>query len=537
MLDDSVRIAPGSLAGRAVSVAQPAEALPAEGYVLTLTAGPGPVIVSAMPGDDRARARAEATLQQLAAAGDPLPALRVTDWPELEWRGVVEGFYGEPWSHRDRLGFFAFAERVKLNDYVYAPKSDPYHRERWAEPYPDDELARIRELVAAASDHGVRFTYAIAPALSMRFADADEHRALHAKAAQLWSAGVRRFALLFDDVPYELGEADADVFGGGQAGSGAAHGEACARFQREFLSPLGVADRLLVCPTDYAGVADSPYRAAFAARLPEDALVYWTGADIVVGSITRADIDAARLSYRRDIVLWDNFPVNDFDPSRLFLGPLTGRTGDLAGSGLRGISANPMIPAAPSRFALASVADWAWDPAGYDPDRSARVAGGVVAGSQSGTLRPLVDACSAWPPSASFDGEAEGLAAAALGGDLEALDRLEERLRRLSGPAELAGGGQLGDRLADQLSPWLAAARCEAEDALDACAALRAFLTGPDAVRADGTPRTAELSSAAPAAQQTGIPVPAEAPRPRVIRPIVDAFLAGVRELVSDRSR
>jgi hypothetical protein len=50
----------------------------------------------------------------------------------------------------------------------------------------------------------------------------------------------------------------------------------------------------------------------------------------VVGAIRREDIDRAADSYQRHVVLWDTFPVNDFDPSRLFLGPLTGRTTDVA---------------------------------------------------------------------------------------------------------------------------------------------------------------------------------------------------------------
>src|SRR5688572_32557621 len=40
--------------------------------------------------------------------------------------------------------------------------------------------------------------------LTMRFADDADHRALAAKTAALWDAGVESFALFFDDVPTEL---------------------------------------------------------------------------------------------------------------------------------------------------------------------------------------------------------------------------------------------------------------------------------------------------------------------------------------------
>src|SRR5690606_10112739 len=103
----------------------------------------------------------------------------------LERIGVVEGFYGAPWSFEERLDFFRWAAGAGLEEYLYAPKDDPFHRARWQDPYPEDELARLTELVAGAADAGIRFTYAIHPGLTMRFADDADHAALAAKARQL----------------------------------------------------------------------------------------------------------------------------------------------------------------------------------------------------------------------------------------------------------------------------------------------------------------------------------------------------------------
>ena len=318
----------------------------------------------------------------------------------LPWRGIVEGFYGEPWSFDERIRMFGFAASVGLDRYLYAPKSDPWHRERWREPYPDDEAARLGALARAAEAAGVQFSYAISPGLSMRYADDADHRALAAKCRQLWDAGVRSFALLFDDVPYELqSDADRARFGDGAEATGRAHGHTAARFRDGFLAQHGLIEPLVFCPTDYAGVAHSPYRAGLAAELPPDARILWTGADIVVAEVSRDDVVRAVESYGRQVILWDNFPVNDFDRSRLFLGPLTGRTTDAEGSGLLGIAANPMVEAAASRFALSSVGDWALDPSGYDPRDAAGRAFERVAPDAPG-LRTLVEACSAWPPSA-----------------------------------------------------------------------------------------------------------------------------------------
>jgi len=49
-------------------------------------------------------------------------------------RGVIEGFYGPPWSHQDRLDMIRFMGRVGMNMYFYGPKDDPFHREKWREP-------------------------------------------------------------------------------------------------------------------------------------------------------------------------------------------------------------------------------------------------------------------------------------------------------------------------------------------------------------------------------------------------------------------
>lgn len=390
----------------------------------------------------------------------------------LRRRGIVEGFYGPPWTHAERVAMLRFAGRVGLNEYLYAPKNDPYHRDRWREPYPDSELSELSELARVAEECGVRFVVAIAPALTMRFADPEEHEVLAAKARQVLDAGAPDVALLFDDVPLELADAaDVAVFGDGGYGAGAAHGETCARFARDVLGHA-----LEMCPTDYAGVAPSPYRAGLAARLPEDALVMWTGADIVVGSVTREDIDAAAAAFGRRLLLWDNYPVNDFDRSRLFLGPLQGRSTDVAGSALDGVLANPMVEAAPSQLPLAAIAEWAAEPERYDPDAAAERAIALIAGEDAERLAPLVKACSSWPPSAPQSPEIDALMSDALAGDEAARARLAAAGARLA--AVDAAPGFLGDAL----RPWIDAATDAGRAIMLACEALD---------RADGGDRSA----------------------------------------------
>lgn len=149
--------------------------------------------------------------------------------------------------------------------------------------------------------------------------------------------------------------------------------------------------------------------------------------------------------------------VNDFDRARLFLGPLTGRTTQLSGSALAGISANPMIRTAPSQLPLATVADYAWHPGGYDPPSAARALA-AVAGVDAAALRPLVTACSAWPPSAPQTPNLSMMMAAVLAGG--PTGRLSTAFAEMaSAPARIVDPAS---RLTEALGPSLSASAATA---------------------------------------------------------------------------
>ncbi len=277
--------------------------------------------------------------------------------------GVIEGFYGLPWTHEERLDLIAFCGRHGLNTWVHAPKDDPYHRARWREPYPDDELARFAELAAAADRNGVRLVWSVAPGLDVCCSRDSELAALLAKCDQLRSVGVRSFQLLWDDIEHELHcREDEQGFGGAERPSAAAH----AAFSNLVARELEQDGPLVVCPTGYAGTEETSYRRVLRASLDPGVVVYWTGPEVVSYAVTREELDAAAHRFGgRELLLWDNYPVNDFDRERLFLGPLRGRDPRIADA-LHGIVANGMLQAVPSKLALATVAGWARDPHAYD---------------------------------------------------------------------------------------------------------------------------------------------------------------------------
>ncbi|WP_030252209.1 beta-N-acetylglucosaminidase domain-containing protein, partial [Streptomyces sp. NRRL S-455] len=115
--------------------------------------------------------------------------VQVSDYPSMPLRGTVEGFYGQPWTHAERLDQMDFYGDVKANTYVYAPKDDPYHRDKWRDPYPADKLAELGELVDRATANHVRFTFAVSPGESVCYSDPADREALKDKLQALYDLG------------------------------------------------------------------------------------------------------------------------------------------------------------------------------------------------------------------------------------------------------------------------------------------------------------------------------------------------------------
>src|SRR5690625_1024699 len=96
---------------------------------------------------------------------------------------------------------------------MYGPKDDIRLRARWRELYPATELEQLGELVRTAERHDLRFIYALAPGLDIRYSDALESERLLRKVEQIAALGVQDFVLLFDDIPHALHADDEAEFG------------------------------------------------------------------------------------------------------------------------------------------------------------------------------------------------------------------------------------------------------------------------------------------------------------------------------------
>ncbi len=255
--------------------------------------------------------------------------------------GVVEGFYGRPWSAAQRHQLFAWLRAAGLNAYLYAPKDDARHRTVWRERYDRVEAAELAALVRECRRQGVRFIYAVSPGLDIRFSAAEDLAALRAKLDQVRRLGVRDFAVLFDDINPELNPADKERFG--SPARAQAH---VANTVLGWVRAWNRSGKLLFCPTEYCGrfaqpsVAESPYLRTLGEQLAAGIEVLWTGPEIISEVIPVDSIRELQGVLRRKPMLWDNLHANDYDMRRLYLGPYAGRPGALLGE-ITGILQNP----------------------------------------------------------------------------------------------------------------------------------------------------------------------------------------------------
>lgn len=393
--------------------------------------------------------------------------------------GVVEGYYGRPWTGEARRDVIRFLGAHGMNTFVYGPKNDPFHRDRWRDPYPEAELSELTFTAREARAARVRFVYALSPALDICYACPDDTRAIRQKLRQLVRAKVKRFALFFDDAPTTLTRPE-DIERYGGAGSDAlarAQGELIRR-TNAWLKRHGLPGLAFMVPTDYFGTACSPYLTALDAALPAKLPVGWTGTAVIPSIITSGQATLRRACVgNRPLVLWDNFPVNDtILSSNLHLGPFTGRAADLGPALGGGHLLNPMTQAHASLVALGAAAAYFADPTAYEPETAWRAALAELA--PAGTLDVLAEQTR----SSALDlDDARALAAVidaleatyASADWTEAVDALDAEETRQGAATDGIDTQLAGTPLGAEIAPWVAELRAHVSEGITARDLLR----------------------------------------------------------------
>ncbi len=465
----------GTAAARPLQIlnAPPRGDLPAGGYRLAVSGG---VVALAGAGDDGLFHAAQ-TLRQLVvrephASGGArgFEGVVVRDWPTAPVRGTAESFYGVPWTQQQRLDQLDFLARTKQNRFLYAPGDDPYRQAQWREPYPAAQRADFRALARRAARDHVTLQWAVAPGQSLCYSSPDDQQALEHKLDAMWALGMRAFQLQFQDVSYSEWHCGADSARFGSGPDAAARAQAAvtnavaAHLQDKYGAPRAGGPEVSLLPTEFYQDGPTPYRTALSAALDPGVEVAWTGVGVLPEDITGAQVAGAKAALRHPLLTVDNYPVNDFAPGRLFLGPYTGRQPAVA-TVSAGLLASGMQQPAASRVPLFTAADYAWNPRGYDPaaswtaaiddlaggDREAAAAlralagneeSSALGGEESAYLKPLL--ASFWSALAADD-------TARLSGAAGRLRKAFTVMR--TAPAALDGlaGGTFGG----EVRPWL----------------------------------------------------------------------------------
>ena len=322
----------------------------AQGYYLKVE--PGKVVIAGA--DEDGTYYGVQTFLQIAAQPKVMQAT-VTDYPDTPLRGIIEGYYGNPYTVADRESLYEFCGENKMNEYVYGPKDDEYHRAKWRTPYPAAEGEVIRALAEEARRHHVTFVWAVHPGGDIKWNKADSVNIVN-KLETVYALGVRSFSVFFDDISGEGSKGDK------QAGL-------LNYIWDEFVKKHDDIKGLSMCPTQYNRAwSGGSYLSDLGTIMYPEIHIMWTG-NSVVDMINASDVTWISGQIKRKPYIWLNYPVTDYCINRMLMGKTYGNDPGI-GNTLAAFLSNPMEYAEASKVSLYSIADYSWNTTKYDAEAS-----------------------------------------------------------------------------------------------------------------------------------------------------------------------
>lgn len=296
--------------------------------------------------------------------------------PEL---GIIEGFYGKPWTWDARRETVSFLAPYGYRFYLYAPKADPWLRRRWQEPHPPGDAENLAALAAHCRETGVRFGIGLTPYELFNAFDDAAREALERKLAFFDEAGIEDLAILFDDmrgdVP-DLAQRQVEIV------------HWCVDRTR--------ATRVIVCPSYYSddpildrvfGQRPADYAEDLGKNLAADIEIFWTGEEVISRQFSVGHLERVTDQLGRKPFLWDNYPVNDGQRMSQFLHlrGFTGRGAPIAGC-IAAHGINPSLQPTLNRITAITLADSYRQGDSYEYGESFRRACVDVLGDELGMM-------------------------------------------------------------------------------------------------------------------------------------------------------
>ncbi|OGR41646.1 MAG: hypothetical protein A2X35_12270 [Elusimicrobia bacterium GWA2_61_42] len=286
--------------------------------------------------------------------------------------GVIEGFYGEPWSWGERADYAGFLKKHGFSFYIYAPKADGYMRKKWREPFPKTLEEKLTKLSSQCHSAGIEFGVGFSPyEIYLSPFDLEVKKLLQNRVDAFNRIGVDKFGILMDDMKGDLpglAERQIEVV--------------------NWIAARSKAKQFVFCPTYYSldpvleklfGKMPEGYFERLGTELDKKVSMFWTGEQVCSKAYSEEHLRSTAQKLGRKPLLWDNYPVNDGPRMCKFLHlrPMTGRPPEI-GNWLAGHAVNPMNQAALSKIVLLTLRAGYEAGAAYNPDKAFRKAAGMV---------------------------------------------------------------------------------------------------------------------------------------------------------------
>ena len=330
-----------------------------------------------------------ASLEQMLEQVDDntLSHSTIYDYADQQNRGLVEGYYGYPYSVEVKKDLMRFMMRYKMNTYMFGAKSDPYHSQMWKDAYPTSISAEqekngwlnqnmLRDLAKVSEETKVNFIWAIHPGNEF-LGSSTVISDIMSKFEKMHNLGIRHFGVFVDDVSIPSSDSDMKK-----------NADRLTELQKKIENKWnydGAAAEDTVRPlhfvpqiycNSFASSVDQRQRFMSAlSKVPSYITVYSTGQG--VWSVPNNDHTQTVVNeFGRAMAWWWNYPCNDNADGQLYPMDMYSNFVDMpaVGAGERlpstlnncqGLIANPMQQGQLAKTALFSIADYAWNNAGF----------------------------------------------------------------------------------------------------------------------------------------------------------------------------
>ena len=371
-------------------------------HILSLTAAGGLASLVVLGENTNAVFFGLASLEQMLDNGtENLPCATIYDYADIKDRGVIEGYYGMPYSVEVTKDLLHFMMRYKMNSYMYGAKSDAYHSQYWDKPYPatltEEQKSmgcftadNMREICKVSAATKVNFIWAIHPGKAFTGKDDNVTDRIMGKFELMHGLGVRQFAVFVDDVGVPT---DAPTLALNAKRLTDLQNAMDKKWNYKGATPADTLKPLHFVPQLYAYGWEKPetrvnfYKAL--SNTPHKTQVYITGKQVWTVP-NNHDLDVVETDFGRGVAWW-NYPCNDNADAWTFPADMYSNFVDMPeidGNSMlpkslehcASLLSNPMQQGEIAKIPLFSIADFAWNNSGFNSVESWKAALPAVIG-------------------------------------------------------------------------------------------------------------------------------------------------------------